>query len=450
MLKKLFNFIIIFMLVTVVFATVQINVKADIYPIADANGPYYGDEGVPVDFDGSNSSYININDLEYRWKFNGAWTNWSKNSTAQHTWYDDCMLPVTLEVRIINTNLTDYDITDVTISNLPPIVNAGEDIIADEGDLVWFNGSFTDVPLDTHIFYWNFSNGEYVKDILNFSKIYADDFIGNVTLYVEDDDHIRGADGNETDDVMVIINNVAPNITKISGPSEPLQLGELIPPLIVNFSDPGIVDTHDVEFDWGDGFSTVIQVDEEESNMTVTSNHQYYEPGVYIVNITVKDDDGGIDIESYEYVVVFDSESGFVTGGGWIGSPKGAYKDNENAGGKATFGFVSKYKKGQTVPTGNTQFNFNSEYLHFHSSEYYWLVIAGAKAMFKGIGTIQGREGDYKFIITAWDGDLVGEEDTFRIKIWQEDINGDETEIYDTGNDSPLLGGEIMIHKNGL
>ena len=68
--------------------------------------------------------------------------------------------------------------------------------------------------------------------------------------------------------------------------------------------------------------------------------------------------------------------------------------------------------------------------------------------MFKGIGTIQGREGYYKFIIMACDGDLSGEEDTFRIRIWDADTDDEEGLVYDNGSDSPLLGGEIMIHKS--
>jgi hypothetical protein len=56
--------------------------------------------------------------------------------------------------------------------------------------------------------------------------------------------------------------------------------------------------------------------------------------------------------------------------------------------------------------------------LNFHSDTYEWLVIAGAQAQFKGIGTING-EGSYKFILTAVDGALNSGSgaDKFRIKI---------------------------------
>ena len=54
----------------------------------------------------------------------------------------------------------------------------------------------------------------------------------------------------------------------------------------------------------------------------------------------------------YQYVVVYDPEDGFVTGGGWVWSPVGAYAADPTQAGKASFGFFSKCKKGGNVPTG--------------------------------------------------------------------------------------------------
>lgn len=110
--------------------------------------------------------------------------------------------------------------------------------------------------------------------------------------------------------------------------------------------------------------------------------------------------------------------------------------------GKATFGFVSKYNKGATVPTGNTEFQFQAASFDFHSSEYQWLVVTGSDyAKLKGVGTINGQ-GEYKFQLWAGDGDP----DTFRIKIYTEDEFGVETVIYDNGMDQPIGGGSIMVH----
>jgi hypothetical protein len=134
---------------------------------------------------------------------------------------------------------------------------------------------------------------------------------------------------------------------------------------------------------------------------------------------------------------------GFVTGGGWFDSLDGSYKPDPSLAGKANFGFVSKYKKGATVPTGQTQFQFQVASLNFHSSSYDLLVVThgGTFAQFKGSGTING-EGDYKFMI--WAGD--GAPDTFRIKIWEE-VDSGEIVIYDNGFDQELGGGSIVVHK---
>jgi hypothetical protein len=109
--------------------------------------------------------------------------------------------------------------------------------------------------------------------------------------------------------------------------------------------------------------------------------------------------------------------------------------------GKATFGFVSKYKKGATVPDGNTEFKFVAGDLNFSSTSYEWLVVnqAGANAQFKGTGTINGT-GDYDFML--WAGD--GSPDTFRIKIWDA---ATEVLVYDNGTNQPIGGGSIVVHK---
>ena len=110
--------------------------------------------------------------------------------------------------------------------------------------------------------------------------------------------------------------------------------------------------------------------------------------------------------------------------------------------GKATFGFVAQYKKGATVPTGNTQFRFHTGDLHFHSTSYDWLVVTGSDtAKFKGVGTING-EGAYTFQIWATDSDP----DTFRIKIWTENEAGVETVEYDNPMHQPIGGGNIVVH----
>ena len=81
-------------------------------------------------------------------------------------------------------------------------------------------------------------------------------------------------------------------------------------------------------------------------------------------------------------------------------------------------------------------------------------MIAGARAQYKGTGTINGS-GDFAFMLTAIDGQINGGGgvDKFRIKIWDK-ASGQI--VYDNqmgaGDDaSPtteIAGGSIVIHSN--
>jgi hypothetical protein len=138
-------------------------------------------------------------------------------------------------------------------------------------------------------------------------------------------------------------------------------------------------------------------------------------------------------------IAVYDPSAGFVTGGGWINSPAGADTAAPSLTGKATFGFVSKYQKGATAPTGSTEFEFKVGNLDFHSDVQNWLIVNqnSTNAQFKGSGTINGA-GDYQFMIWATDGSP----DTFRIQ-----ITDGNTVIYDNGSAQPIGGGSIIVHK---
>ena len=150
-------------------------------------------------------------------------------------------------------------------------------------------------------------------------------------------------------------------------------------------------------------------------------------------------------------ILVYDASAGFVTGGGWINSPAGAYTADPSLTGKATFGSVSKHQKGATVPSGNTEFQFQAGGFNFHSDTYDWLVVnqGGDNAQFKGSGTVNGALDSngkaYKFMLWAGDGTGLNGEDTFRIKIWWEDTAGEHV-VYDNGTEQAISGGSIVIH----
>ncbi len=254
--------------------------------------------------------------------------------------------------------------------------------------------------------------------------------------------------------VSVTVNpvNDAPILGPIYGPVGPVNVVDVVQ-VNAAFSDPDILDTHIATWDWGDNTFSDGVIVESGGSGSVSGTHTYNCAGVYALTLTLRDNGGLSATSRFEFVVVYNPDGGFVTGGGWINSPVGAYAPDPTMTGKATFGFVSKYQKGATMPTGQTEFHFKVANLNFHSDSYIWLVIAGPKAQYKGEGKING-EGRYSFMLTTVDGDLLGgcKPDTFRIKIWNKDtgevIYDNQLEADDNSDPTtPISGGNIIIHK---
>jgi hypothetical protein len=341
--------------------------------------------------------------------------------------------------------------TTTTTPNAPPIVTAAADQTSDEGENKCFNlGSFSDAngngPWEVTVTWGDGSPAETffrssTGTLPQRCHTYDEDGTYTVTVRVED-----AAGASDTDTFQVVVGNLPPSCGPIVAPLAPVPVGTLVT-ATAPFTDPGIEDTHTGSMAWGDGSSSAATITETNGSGTATATHTYSAPGVYTLTLTVTDDENASGTCSFQFVVVFDPNAGFVTGGGWITSPPGAYTLDPTATGKATFGFVSKYKKGATVPDGNTVFQFVAGDLNFKSTSYEWLVVAGNKAMFKGSGTINGG-GDYAFMVSAIDGSP----DRFRIRIWDK-VTG--VVIYDNqigaaDDAAPTMalgGGSITIHK---
>jgi PKD repeat protein len=341
--------------------------------------------------------------------------------------------------------------TTTTTPNAPPNYTPPANQTSDEGENKCFNlGSFSDAngngPWEVRVTWGDGSPAETffrstTGTIPCRSHTYDEDGTYTVTVRVED-----AAGASDSGTFQVVVGNLPPSCGPIVAPLAPVPVNTVVT-ATAPFTDPGIEDTHTGSMAWGDGTSSAATITETNGSGTATATHTYTAPGVYTLTLTVTDDEGASGTCSFQFVVVFDPSAGFVTGGGWFNSPPGAYTLDPTATGKATFGFVSKYKKGATVPDGNTVFQFAAGDLNFKSTSYEWLVIAGNKAMFKGSGTING-EGDYAFMLSAIDGSP----DRFRIRIWDKVTN---VVIYDNqigaaddaAPTTALGGGSVTIHK---
>jgi N-acetylneuraminic acid mutarotase len=332
---------------------------------------------------------------------------------------------------------------------IAPSANASES----EGSSISFDGtSSSDPDGDVLSYAWDF-DGDGVIDATTAQPTFSfpDNGTYTVTLTVSD-----GHGASSTTQTSVVVANVAPTLGPVAGiPTGPIAAGTALT-VTASFTDPGVLDTHTAAIAWDLGLAPVSASVSENRGSGTLSATQQLSVGVYTPAISVTDKDGGTAFEQAPtYIVVYDPSSGFVTGGGWFDSPAGACQlasCTSATTGKASFGFVSSYQKGATVPTGNTEFQFQTGNLAFHSTSYQWLVIAGARAQYKGAGTINGA-GRYGFLVTAIDGAVSGGgADAFRIKIWDQ---ASGAVVYDnrmgSGEDSSdatiLGGGSIIIHS---
>lgn len=388
------------------------------------------------------SSKDTIAGFRYAFSCSGASLSGENYYTAGISSATTCTFPssglYTVTGRIIDqgSDGTEYS-TVVEVKNAAPVIDAGSAYSGIEGHAIALSGATaTDAENDALTYAWtidsalcSFSNAA----VLNPSVTCTDNGNFSATLTVSD-----GVNPAVVDTAGVVVANVAPELGALTVPMAPQSISTPVTGISASFTDAGASDTHTCTVDYGDGSGT--HTSNAVGGVCTAGAHTYAEAGVYTVSMTVTDDDGAADSSTSEtLVVIFDPSAGFVTGGGWINSPAGAFKADESLTGKASFGFVSKYKKGANVPTGNTEFQFKTAGLNFNSTSYEWLVVnqGGTNAQYKGEGQINGA-GTYKFMLWANDG----APDTFRIQITEQGGGI----VYDNGFDQAIGGGSIVIH----
>ncbi|MEN6290435.1 MAG: PKD domain-containing protein, partial [Methanobacterium sp.] len=144
-------------------------------------------EGDTVSFNGS---FVDpgLNDTQtITWDFgDGTTATGILNPTHVYTdngTYDVILTVVDKDGGVDTSNLV------ITVKNVAPMVNAGQNQTVNEGDTVSFNGGFTDPGLnDIQTILWDFGDGTTATGILTPTHKYANDGTYNVTLTVTDND----------------------------------------------------------------------------------------------------------------------------------------------------------------------------------------------------------------------------------------------------------------------
>ncbi|RVX42031.1 glycosyl hydrolase family 43 [Nonomuraea polychroma] len=308
-----------------------------------------------------------------------------------------------------------------TLESVDPVavVTAGPDASGAEGAAIALTGAFSGAGTPA----WRYEAADGAEG----TCVFADPGAPRTTVTCTDEGAYRVtlAAGRSRDTATVTVANADPDITRVSGPQDPVAAGKPVQ-LAVTYTDPGTDDTLTCQVDWTDG-----------TTGPCAEGHVYTKSGIYQPVVTVGDGDGGKVVVTADPVVVYDPKAGFVTGGGWIDSPAGAQPGNPAATGKAAFGFVSAYHKDATRPAGQTMFAFPAGGVAFVATHYDWLVVTGGEVRYRGVGKVNGKPG-YAFTVTASDGSP----DRFQIRIWKE--AGGEV-VYDN-HGTDIGGGEIVVH----
>lgn len=215
--------------------------------------------------------------------------------------------------------------------------------------------------------------------------------------------------GNSNSTIQkVIVTNTDPVITSVtvSNSVEAINTPVL---LTASYEDNNVISA---TIDWDDlsGLQTVTNPED-----IFNVSHTYNASGFYSPVITITDACEATATYVYDYIVVYDRDGGFVTGGGWFNSPAGSYTRSPASTGKASFNFVSKYKKKGTSPEGNADFEFKSGDLKFKSQEYQWLVVNERTAVLQSSGKVNGASG-YEMLISMVDDDDSDHDDRDRDK----------------------------------
>jgi PKD repeat protein len=246
-------------------------------PHSNPGGPYSGNEGSDISFNGSGSTYAST----YSWNFGDGQTGTGVSPTHRYALRGTYMVSLTVTNSIGNHTAS----TTATIANVPPTVSASSDAPQNEGSDVHFTGSATDPGVgggDVLSYSWNFGDGSATSAQQNPTHKYVDNASGSnpytVTLTVNDG---NGASGSKQ--ISVMINNVAP--TPEAGPNQTVNEGQTVT-FNGNATDPGTNDLSTLTYSWNFGDGSPAATGASKTHVFVTN-------GPHTVTLTVTDKDGG-------------------------------------------------------------------------------------------------------------------------------------------------------------
>ena len=179
---------------------------------------------------------------------------------------------------------------NITVNNVAPTIESTViPTTVKEGQPIPLSATAKDGDSSDNLTYtWNFGDGSNPISGQNITHTYADNGNYNVTLSVTD------KDGGITEQTSLIkVDNVAPTVN-INSPATDINQGSTLS-FGVSYTDPGILDTHTITWNFGDGTAPVTGV--------TNPNHLFTTAGINNVSVTVTDNDGASTTQSIQIAV---------------------------------------------------------------------------------------------------------------------------------------------------
>jgi hypothetical protein len=191
----------------------------------------------------------------------------------------------------------------LNLVNLPPTADAGGPHTANEGTTVALQATGSDPEGLAVTFAWDLDDDGIFETAGQTATVAAvDDGTFTVTVQVSSTGALTA-----TDSTTITVANVPPGVGAIVVASTPITAGTPVG-VSAAFTDPGVLDTHTAQWDWGDGSSAPGVVAGANGSGSATGSHTYAASGTYTVTLTVTDDDGGAGTASLQVTVVAEPE----------------------------------------------------------------------------------------------------------------------------------------------
>ena len=289
--------VVILALVALTFIVIQAtdySVALAAQPIANAGGPYSGNEGSPITFTGSAEDEDALSSLRFEWDFDFT-SSFSANksvlgsATTTHTYADNGTFIVALQVIDSAGATSTISTAQVTVANVPPNANVGGPYNVNEGTALTFTGNATDPGNDTLTFEWDFDydGSTFTVDVSGQNltgptKTYDNDGTKTVGLRVRDDDGGLSSISTATTTIQNVPATATIGASFTGTEGSPVTFSG-------SATDPG-ADT--LTFDWDFSFVTGGTFNVEQSDAGLTApNHTYANDGEFTVALRVRDDD---------------------------------------------------------------------------------------------------------------------------------------------------------------